>query len=59
MCLCSFKCVRSSLNDSSYNYMVLMFTYLFFEYDLNHIREPFLINYFFATIVFQKVSVFV
>lgn len=54
--VCGFKAIRSSFNDASYNYIILMFTYLFFEFDLHFVREPFLVNYFFSTIVFQKVG---
>lgn len=52
----SFKAVRSTFNDSSHNYIVLIFTYLLFEYDLKTHREVFLINYFLATLAYTKIS---
>ena len=53
--LCTFKAIRSTLNDSSYNYIILVFTYLFSEFDLKSIREAFILNYFVGCIVFCKI----
>lgn len=53
----SLKLMRSSFNDSSPNYLTLIFTYLFFEYDaarLNH--HTFIVNYFFLSILQVKMQ---
>ena len=54
--ICGMKAFRSTLNDASHNFMIVIFTYVIFEFDLKHVREPFLINFFFTIIVFQKVN---
>lgn len=56
MIICAFKCVRSSFNDSLPNYIILLFTYLTFHFDLKHVKEPFLLNYFFISILYHKVT---
>lgn len=56
MIICAFKCIRSSFNDSSPNYIILLFTYLIFHFDLKHIKEPFLLNYFFISILYHKLT---
>ncbi|RWS23124.1 Pecanex-like protein 1, partial [Leptotrombidium deliense] len=52
--VCTFKCIRSSFNDSSHNHLILLFTYLFFKHDFAFIKEPFLINFFMTTIAYHK-----
>ena len=54
--LTGFKAIRSSLNDSSHNYIILIFAYLLFEFDLKSYREAFLLNYFVSSILYWKVS---
>ncbi|CAG2162264.1 unnamed protein product, partial [Oppiella nova] len=49
-----FKCLRSSFNDSSHNHIILLFTYLFFNFDLRTHSEPFLLNYFILSIIYYK-----
>lgn len=52
----SLKLVRSSFNDSSPNYITIIFTYLFFNYDVaqqNH--RIFTINYFVFSILHLKI----
>lgn len=56
MIICAFKCIRSSFNDSLPNYIILLFTYLMFHFDLKHVKEPFLLNYFFVSILYHKLS---
>lgn len=52
--VCGLKCLRSSYSDQSSQYLILIFTALFFKYDYNFIQETFLVEYFFMSIVFHK-----
>ncbi|XP_035223294.1 pecanex-like protein 1 isoform X2 [Stegodyphus dumicola] len=52
--VCSFKCLRSAFCDSSHHYLVLIFMTLFFNFDFNGYKEPFLINFFVFLIFFSK-----
>ncbi|XP_067123903.1 pecanex-like protein 1 isoform X2 [Centruroides vittatus] len=52
--ICSLKCLRSAFNDPSHHFLVLIFTVLFFKYDYSGPPEPFLINFFVMTILFNK-----
>ncbi|GFT28219.1 pecanex-like protein 1 [Nephila pilipes] len=52
--VCSFKCLRSAFCDSSHHYLVLIFMTLFFNFDFQGYKEPFLINFFVFSIVFSK-----
>lgn len=58
--LFGFKCFRSTFNDPSNNYIILMFTHLFFNYDFKLINgngdNIFLLNYFIVSIVYYKVT---
>lgn len=54
MVLCAFKSIRSTFNDSSHNYLIVLFTYLLFEYDFSYLQEPFLINYAVFSTVYHK-----
>lgn len=54
--VCGFKAIRSSLSDSSHNFIIVIFVYLFFEFDLKAVREAFLLNYFVSTILYSKIS---
>lgn len=54
--VCSFKAIRSSLNDSSHNFIILIFVYLIFEFDLRMYREAFLLNFFISSILYCKIS---
>ncbi|KAJ8972889.1 hypothetical protein NQ317_008510 [Molorchus minor] len=45
--ICGLKCLRSSYSDQSSQYLILVFTALFFKYDYNFIQETFLVEYFF------------
>lgn len=58
--LFGFKCVRSTFNDPSNNYIILIFTLLFFNYDFKIINSQksniFLLNYFVVSIVYYKVT---
>lgn len=52
--ICSLKCLRSAFNDPSHHFLVLIFTVLFFKFDYSGPPEPFLINFFVMTILFNK-----
>jgi hypothetical protein len=52
----SFKLIRSSFNDPSPNYITIVFTYLFFNYDVAHQGHCiFTINYFLFSILHLKI----
>lgn len=52
----SFKLIRSSFNDSSSNYITIVFTYLFFNYDIAYQdHNIFTINYFVFSILHLKI----
>lgn len=52
----SMKLVRSSFNDSSPNYITIVFAYLFFNYDVAHGNyKIFTINYFVFSILHLKI----
>lgn len=54
--ICGLKSFRSSYCDSSHNYLIVLFTYIMFEYDLKQVREAFVINWFIVSIVYHKMS---
>ncbi|KAI1289185.1 Pecanex-like protein 1 [Halotydeus destructor] len=54
--ICGLKCIRASFCDASFNYLVIIFSFLFFEFDLYAIREPFLLNYFILSFIFSKAT---
>lgn len=54
-----FKCLRSSFNDPSNNYIIVIFTHLFFYYDfrifINNHDNIFLMNFFIMSFIYYKV----
>ncbi|KAI4463394.1 pecanex [Holotrichia oblita] len=56
--VCGMKCLRSSYSNQSCQYLVLIFTALFFKYDYSLLQESFLVDYFLMSIVFQKTTEF-
>lgn len=56
----AMKSFRATFNDPSHNYIILVFTYLTFNYDLRHLpgfkNNIFLLNYFITAIIYHKVS---
>lgn len=50
------KLLRSSFCAPSQQYVTLCFTTLFFHFDYPHFSETFLIDYYFMSILFNKVS---
>ncbi|XP_049826053.1 pecanex-like protein 1 isoform X3 [Aethina tumida] len=51
---CGLKCLRHSYSDQSSQYLILMFTALFFKYDFSALQEAFLLEYFVMSIVYHK-----
>uniref|UniRef100_A0A6B2E6G3 Pecanex-like protein n=1 Tax=Phlebotomus kandelakii TaxID=1109342 RepID=A0A6B2E6G3_9DIPT len=52
--ICGLKCVRSSFSDPASQYLILIFSVLFFRLDYMASSETFLINYFFISILYKK-----
>ncbi|XP_061913965.1 pecanex-like protein 1 [Entelurus aequoreus] len=48
------KLLRSSFCDSSFQFLTLLFTLLFFHFDCPHASESFLLDFFIMSIVFHK-----
>jgi len=55
--VCSLKMLRFAFSDTPRQYLIITFTYFFFKYDFRWSSESFLIDYFFVSIMFCKVSV--
>lgn len=54
--MCSIKLLRFAFSQTSKQYLIMTFTVFFFKYDYRHATETFLIDYFFISIIFVKVS---
>ncbi|XP_012936159.1 pecanex-like protein 1 [Aplysia californica] len=52
--VCSLKMLRFAFSDTPRQYLIITFTYFFFKYDFRWSSESFLIDYFFASIMFCK-----
>lgn len=52
--ICGLKCLRSSYSNQNSQYLILIFTTLFFRFDYSFIEETFLVQYFFMSIIFHK-----
>ncbi|XP_059482533.1 pecanex-like protein 1 isoform X2 [Neocloeon triangulifer] len=52
--VCGLKCLRSSFSNTPQQYLVLVFTILFFKIDYYSISETFLVDYCVMSILFQK-----
>ncbi|XP_028843982.1 pecanex-like protein 2 isoform X2 [Denticeps clupeoides] len=52
--IAGMKLLRSSFCNPSYQFVTLIFTIIFFEFDCSMASETFLINFFIMTIVFHK-----
>jgi hypothetical protein len=48
--------LRSSYSDISCQYLILLFSDLFFRYDFEYASETFLLNYFLISIIYRKIS---
>lgn len=51
----SVKMLQSSFSDTSRQYLFVVFTYFFFKYDYSSASETFVIDYFFTSLVLNKV----
>ncbi|XP_055309969.1 protein pecanex [Sitodiplosis mosellana] len=56
--LCGLKSIRSSYSDPSSQYIIILFTVLFFGKDYKAASETFLIDYFVVSIVYKKTCEF-
>ncbi|XP_053952109.1 protein pecanex [Anastrepha ludens] len=52
--VCALKLVRNAYSDPTNQYLIVMFTVLFFRYDFAFASETFLIDYFFMSWAFRK-----
>jgi hypothetical protein len=48
--------LRSSYSDISCQFLILLFSNLFFHYDYAHANETFLLNYFVISIFYRKIA---
>ncbi|XP_058129771.1 protein pecanex [Anopheles ziemanni] len=56
--VCSLKCVRNAYSDVGSQYIILIFTVLFFRLDYKMSSETFLFDYFLISILYRKVAEF-
>ncbi|CAF2248770.1 unnamed protein product, partial [Rotaria magnacalcarata] len=56
--ICGLKCLRSVYSQPQFQYLIVAFTILFFNWDLKGLSESFLVDYFFMSIVFSKMYEF-
>ncbi|TSK22577.1 Pecanex-like protein 2 [Bagarius yarrelli] len=54
MTVAGMKLLRSSFCNPSYQFLTLIFTIVFFEFDYSRASETFLLNFFLMSIVFHK-----
>ncbi|XP_036338803.1 protein pecanex [Rhagoletis pomonella] len=52
--VCALKLMRNAYSDPTNQYLIVMFTVLFFRYDFAFASETFLIDYFFMSLAFRK-----
>jgi len=56
MTVAGMKLLRASFCNPSYQFLTLIFTIIFFEFDCSRASETFLLNFFLMSIIFNKVS---
>ncbi|KAF4523513.1 hypothetical protein B566_EDAN004584 [Ephemera danica] len=56
--VCGIKCVRSAFSNTPQQYLVLVFTILFFDIDYHKNSETFLVDYCVMSVVFSKMYEF-
>uniref|UniRef100_A0A182N6Y7 Pecanex-like protein n=1 Tax=Anopheles dirus TaxID=7168 RepID=A0A182N6Y7_9DIPT len=56
--MCSLKCVRNAYSDTGSQYIILIFTVLFFRLDYKMSSETFLLDYFLISILYRKIAEF-
>ncbi|TRY96029.1 hypothetical protein DNTS_016546 [Danionella cerebrum] len=54
MTVAGMKLLRASFCDPSYQFLTLIFTIIFFEFDCSSASETFLLNFFLMSIIFNK-----
>ncbi|XP_048386897.1 pecanex-like protein 1 [Stegostoma tigrinum] len=54
MTMASMKLLRSSFCNPTYQYVILSFTVLFFQFDYSGISETFLLDFFLMSVLFSK-----
>ncbi|XP_004519177.1 protein pecanex [Ceratitis capitata] len=52
--VCALKLIRNAYSDPTNQYLIVVFTVLFFRYDFAFASETFLIDYFFMSLAFRK-----
>lgn len=52
--VCGMRCLRGSYSNQSSQYLVLIFTVLFFKYDYKLYQESFLIDYFIMNVLYHR-----
>ncbi|XP_057670879.1 pecanex-like protein 1 isoform X2 [Diorhabda carinulata] len=53
--ICGIKCLRNSYSNQSSQYLILVFTALFYKYDVRDVGESFLVIYFFMVTIYNKI----
>lgn len=56
--VCGLKCLRCSFSDCSFQYLVLAFAELLFQFDFVKASHTFIVDYFFMGILFSKMYEF-
>lgn len=51
----SYAALRSSYSDIGSQYLILLFTVLFFQFDYANATETFLLDYFLTSIIYRKI----
>jgi len=54
--VCSIKMFRSAFTNPAHQFLIVIFTMLFFRYDCPELTESFLVDYFFVSILLNKAS---
>lgn len=53
--ICGLRCIRGSYSNQSCQYLILIFSILFFKYDYKLYQESFLINFFVMSVIYHRV----
>lgn len=56
--VCGLKGLRNAYSDTASQYMIVIFTVLFFQVDSKTASETFLVDYFLVSILYRKISEF-
>ncbi|KAF5282134.1 hypothetical protein FQR65_LT02831 [Abscondita terminalis] len=52
--ICGMRCIRGSYSNQNSQYLILVFTVLFFRYDYKPYHESFLMDYFIMSIIYHR-----